>query len=90
MIKTKQSELAKLLFAMVFLVVFSLSGAATCLAASVVLQWDPVPDARVTGYKVYYSTDSEAQPFQGTGATQGPSPIDVLTDTTTTVNVPLT
>jgi hypothetical protein len=71
---------------MVALVAFSLSGAVACHAASAVLQWEPVADARVTGYKVYYQADSAAQPFQGTGATQGASPIDVHTATSATIS----
>lgn len=42
-----------------------------------------------TSYKIYYDTDSGA-PYQGTGATQGSSPIEVLPDSTGTNSVTLT
>ena len=56
------------------------------ITASVMLEWDPSPDADLTGYKVYYQANSSALPFQGTEATQGSSPIDVANTTSTTVN----
>jgi hypothetical protein len=60
-----------------------------CFASTVVLQWEPVADSDLGGYKVYYQADSSAQPFQGTGADQGPSPIVVpknLSQTTATIS----
>ena len=45
---------------------------------SVTFTWDAHPDF-VTGwgYKVYYDTDSSQPPFNGSGLTEGPSPIAV-------------
>lgn len=44
--------------------------------ASATLDWDPSSDPDLAGYKVYYDTQP-VPPFAGTGATEGPSPIDV-------------
>ena len=41
-------------------------------ASTVVLQWDATTDTTVTGQKIYYS-NTNAQPFNGTGAVQGAS-----------------
>jgi hypothetical protein len=43
---------------------------------SVGLSWLANPESDVLGYKVYYDTDA-GFPYNGTGASQGPSPIDV-------------
>jgi chitinase len=45
-------------------------------ASTITLQWDPETAPDLAGYKVYYSTTNTI-PFDGTGATQGPSPVDV-------------
>ncbi len=42
---------------------------------SITLQWNAVDDA--LGYKLYYDRDESGPPYTGTGANQGPSPIDV-------------
>jgi len=41
-------------------------------AYTVNLQWDPVTDSDLAGYKLYYA-NTNIQPFRGTGATQGAS-----------------
>lgn len=51
-------------------------------AKTVTLAWDPSPDSQVTGYKLYYASGSSSDPFVGTGANLGPSPIDVGSVTT--------
>lgn len=43
----------------------------------VTLSWDPSPTADVTGYKIYYKQGKMNFPFDGTGADQGSSPVDV-------------
>jgi hypothetical protein len=48
-------------------------------AADVTLQWDAVTDPNVTGYRLYYDTDS-GHPYQGYGATEGSSPIGMNPD----------
>jgi chitinase len=57
--------------------IFSIVTATASQARDVTLQWDPSTDTTVTGYKLYYNADSATTPFSGTGALQGPSPIDV-------------
>lgn len=54
--------------------------------ASVVLNWDPSPDADLAGYKVYYQANSSVLPFVGTGATEGSAPINAGNTTTFTVD----
>jgi len=41
------------------------------------LAWDPSPTANVAGYKIYYKAGSSRLPFDGHGANEGASPIDV-------------
>ena len=43
----------------------------------VTLSWDPSPTDGVAGYKVYYKQGDINYPFDGTGAAEGPSPVDV-------------
>ena len=54
-------------------------------AKTVTLSWDPSP-SDITGYRIYYNTDSSTPPFTGTGATEGGSPIDVGNVLTFTIN----
>ena len=51
--------------------------APAALAKTVKLAWSASTDPNVVGYKVYYRADSADLPFNGTGATEGNSPIDV-------------
>ena len=44
-------------------------------ALDVTLAWDADPN--VDGYKVYYKSGSSGAPYDGTGAAEGDSPIDV-------------
>lgn len=55
---------------------FSVVTAAVSQARDVTLQWNLSADSSVTGYKVYYDTDSANSPFSGTGSTTGASPIN--------------
>lgn len=52
---------------------------------TVTLSWDASPSS-VTGYKIYYDINSSTSPLDGTGATEGNSPIDVGNVLTFTVN----
>jgi len=65
---------------------FLLSCDSTCFASTVTLQWNPVVDANIAGYKIYYQADSAKIPFKGTGATQGNSPINNARQTTATIS----
>ncbi len=75
----------KFLFAMILASLLNLAGQTACFASTVVLQWASNTETDLAGYNVYYQADSSTQPFQGTGATQGPSPIDILKQTTATM-----
>jgi len=50
-------------------------------ALNVTIEWDANAEA-VDGYKLYYQADTPGPPFNGTGATEGNSPIDVGNVTT--------
>lgn len=50
---------------------------ASCLAFDVTLAWDPNKETTLAGYKVYYDT-SPGDPYYGTEAEQGTSPITIL------------
>lgn len=41
------------------------------------LTWKPIELDDLAGYKLYYDSDSEEPPFEGTDAAEGKSPIDV-------------
>lgn len=56
------------------------------LCFAVTLQWDANTDA-VAGYRLYYGTEPTA-PFTGTGAVEGPSPVDVGNVTQATITLP--
>jgi hypothetical protein len=70
-----------------FLIIVNSISIAFC--QDVTLSWDPSPTPEVDGYKVYYKQDNMNFPFDGTGADQGVSPVDVgnvLTTTLTNLN----
>ena len=70
----------------ILFIVFLWSGTASFAhARDYTFSWsaNPVP---VTGYKLYYKKDGSAgPPFNGTGAQQGPSPINVGKKTSYTI-----
>jgi len=49
----------------------------SCFAWEVTLGWDPNTEKELAGYKVYYDTSS-GDPYYGTEADQGTSPITIL------------
>ncbi len=67
----KESIMKKLLVLAILLITSS-----SVFASTTTLSWDPSPSPGVVGYKIYYST-SNTQPYEGTGAIEGNSPIDV-------------
>jgi hypothetical protein len=46
-------------------------------ALDVTLGWDANAEPDLAGYKVYYKTGSSGPPYNGTGASQGNSPVTV-------------
>jgi len=60
--------------------------AGTGQAVTVQLEWDPSLDADLAGYRVYYQADSNAVPFQGSGALEGSAPLEGGLTTTATVS----
>lgn len=46
-------------------------------SVEVILAWDASIEPDLAGYKLYYKTDTSGPPYNGTGATEGDSPIDV-------------
>jgi hypothetical protein len=61
------------------------TGATVAFAKTVTLSWNQSTDPNVTGYKVYYKTGSSSTSFNGIGANEGASPIDVGNNTTATL-----
>ena len=53
--------------------------------AAVTLRWDASPPQNTAGYKVYYKKGKPGPPYQGVGANEGPSPINVGNATTFTL-----
>jgi hypothetical protein len=64
-----------LFFSALFLLVSLAPGSA--LAKNLTLAWDANAETDVVGYKVYYKADSASAPFNGAGAYEGTSPIDI-------------
>jgi hypothetical protein len=69
-----------LFFSALFLLVSLAPGSA--FAKNLTLAWDANAETGVVGYKVYYKADSSSAPLNGTGAYEGPSPIDIGNATT--------
>lgn len=46
-------------------------------AAQITLAWDPNTEVNLAGYKIYYKGDTPGAQYDGTGANEGDSPIDV-------------
>ena len=46
-------------------------------SAELTIVWDPNAEQNIAGYKIYYKTESSGPPYNGTGLTEGNSPIDV-------------
>jgi len=55
-------------------------------AMTVALEWDANVEDDLAGYKVYYKTDISASTFDGVGAVEGDSPLDVQNQTSATIS----
>ena len=62
---------------LMLLVVMFLAWCAPAYALDVTLQWDANTEADLAGYKVYYKTETSGPSYNGTGAVEGSSPVDV-------------
>jgi hypothetical protein len=69
-----------LFFSALFLLVSLAPGSA--FAKNLTLAWDANTETGIVGYKLYYKADSSSAPLNGTGAYEGPSPIDIGNATT--------
>jgi len=47
------------------------------ICAVINITWDANPEEDIAGYRVFYDTDSSGEPYEGSGADQGSSPIYV-------------
>lgn len=54
-------------------------------AADVTLAWDASPSENIIGYKLHYRKGRRGPPYNGTGANEGESPINVGNVTTYTL-----
>lgn len=73
-----------LLRALVLTVCFAFFPAAAAQAMSLTLEWDAPPE-QVDGYLLHYKSGSPGGPYNGTGADQGGSPINVGSSTSVTL-----
>jgi fibronectin type 3 domain-containing protein len=64
------------------------SGATVSLAAEIEFAWDANFENDLVGYRIYYSIGSQDGSFDGTGLTQGASPISVSLDDLETLEFP--
>ena len=67
---------AALVFFALFLL-FPLLFTHSDLTVQVTLAWDPNTEENLAGYRIYYKTSTPGAPYDGAGANEGDSPIDV-------------
>jgi len=70
-------KLVKYFFVLLILLFSSLAW-----AEPVTLEWDPNSETNLAGYKIYYKVGSSGEPYNGIGAAEGDSPVDVGNVTT--------
>jgi hypothetical protein len=71
----KATKIMKVFTFQTFLVACALCLLGRAYALDVTLAWDHSKDAE--GYMIYYKSGSSGPPYDGTGAAEGDSPIDV-------------
>lgn len=74
------------MFQLLLLTVVLLSFTSLSCAYEVTLTWDANSEANLAGYKLYYDIDADGPPYDGIGAIEGNSPIDVGNITTFTIH----
>jgi len=76
-VQQKNLNRIRKLLVLMFSTALFFSRAGPCLALDITLAWNA--SAGATGYKIYYDTNymTSGPPYNGTGAYEGPSPIDV-------------
>ena len=73
--KTNNYAVISFSFFLIFTVMLLYAPGRAQGAAAVSFTWQANPEA-VDGYRLYYRTSSGGIPYTGTGATEGPSPVD--------------
>lgn len=76
----------KLLIGVVFSLLLIIQAASCFAAGDVSLAWDANTESDLAGYKIYYKIGSSGEPYDGIGAMEGNSPVDVGNVTTFTLN----
>ena len=70
----------------ILLIVVFLCWGVPAYALDITLQWDANSEADLAGYKIYYKTETSGPSYDGTGAFEGNSPIDVGNTTEITLH----
>lgn len=73
------------LISIILIIVVNLMFIPPSFSQDITLSWDASPTSGVTGYNVYYKAGNMDFPFDGIGADQGTSPVDVGNVLTTTL-----
>jgi len=68
---------ASALFSFTLFLFFPFLFAHSGFAAQVTLAWDPNTEVHLAGYRIYYKMSTPGAPYDGAGANEGDSPIDV-------------
>jgi len=82
---TKKTRTA---FIPVVQILFFLLLPATLQAGDVTLAWDPNSETNLAGYKLYYDSDADLEMYQGTGASEGDSPVIIYLEDLADADLP--
>ena len=67
--------MVKQIIVYIFLLLFCLSS--LCSAVDITVRWDANTETDLAGYNLYYKSDTPGSPYEGTGAVQGSSPVNI-------------